>query len=215
MADEAVDTKALEAKKDAARKADSERHRKREDKEALDAQIQAEEDERNGKAKLNAPAAAKVAPIAVGRAPQAMTIDCQLAHSAINHFHVRVRQRTPEEVLADPHFLYALVAASKITRYAEVLLHDEAWRWEVPIRVMGWDSELQTVQSEPLGPILHHDITKRAVIDFGACTIEYRGEAHRWVVAYGITNLVINLETREEAEQWLNRRKVLAAQIAA
>jgi hypothetical protein len=108
----------------------------------------------------------------------------------------------------DPRYLWQL--QHKLNRFDEVLLHDEAFRWEIRARVMRKNSELQLVFIDPIMAPVRHEVVIDPKLDFAAITVEHRGAVDKWTVIRGNVKLRTGFETLEEAEEWVRQRKAAA-----
>lgn len=107
-------------------------------------------------------------------------------------------------------FLFNLV--DQISRGAEVLVHDELWRWEYKLRVLKIDRYAQSVFTSML--YFKEHVIGQAAIDWNAVTIEKKGAFGKWTVLLGPHALIDKFETREDAEAWVEKKKQEAAQLA-
>jgi hypothetical protein len=120
---------------------------------------------------------------------------------------VKCRGVTPEHA-QDPRYLWQI--QHKLARYDEVILADIAFRWEVRVRVMYKDPELQLVRTSPIAPVAYHEVGRGAGADLDQLKVEHKGSVDKWTVFLGAVKLKTGFETQEEAEDWVRIRKMAA-----
>jgi hypothetical protein len=99
----------------------------------------------------------------------------------------------------------------KLKRYDEVVLRGDAFAWELPVRIMYIDLELQLVIQSPIGPLVEHDITARGKIDWAQVTIENKGSVNQWCVYFGRSLLRAGFSTQVEAKNWVDTKRLIGA----
>jgi hypothetical protein len=138
---------------------------------------------------------------------QAQPRDRGFAYEVRNCHDIICRGVTPEHAL-DPRYLWQM--QHKLNRYDELIMHDEAFRWEFRARVMYKNAELQLVQIDPITPIVRHEVGSSVKVNFSEVKIEHKGSVDKWTVFLGNVKLKTGFETPEEAEDWVRVRKAAA-----
>jgi hypothetical protein len=133
-----------------------------------------------------------------------------LAEHKTTHHYVDVPEgRTLEETLHNG-FLYHL--REHFRRGHLVTVHDELWRWEYQLRILKVDAHSQSVFTSML--YFKEHTTGSASVDWDRVTIEKKGSFGKWTVLLGPHALIDKFETREDAEQWVDKKKREAAALA-
>lgn len=175
------------------------------------AKIERAEEAQAAEAKAAAAAPAKVEPTAprVEGFRQAEPRDLALYGDVLHSVHIVKCRGVPPEHAMDPRYLWRV--QHRLTRYDEVILADVNFRWEVRVRVMYKDAELQLVRVSPIGPVAYHEVGRGAQPDLSQIKIEYKGPVDKWSAFHGTAKLKTGFETPEEAEDWVRTRRAPAA----
>ncbi len=156
----------------------------------------------------NAPAAAVLQPKLVSRSGSSMPM--LRAEEANTSWDVAFGNcPTPDVALNSPELLWKV--SPRLKRGDSILLHDEFWGWEVMVRVIKVDKELQCVFVDAISAPVTHKITT-AGIDFSKMEIVNRGPVGRWSVIMEKDTprsrvVQEHFETEAQAQQWLLKKK--------
>lgn len=112
---------------------------------------------------------------------------------------------TPDDINAFPTYLY-LTRERGVKRYDELRIHSRTFKWEGRWRVMTIDTETQEMILDPIGEPTFH---KRRLSSFNWNEVDIEDMASAGFRLRFKDNVLpgSSFETREEAEEYINRKK--------
>jgi hypothetical protein len=140
----------------------------------------------------------------------------KLVNSVWAHYAVKVPAGTPIDFALGRTWLYPV--HDKFVKGSNgepplITLYDEAFRWEVNVRLLKVDKALNLVYLSKVGEITYHDMKAAIGVDLDSLEFKHRGAVHRWSVIdpTGANGKEIVLQsgfgTEDEAKSWVESRK--------